>query len=131
MTIMGTEAGEKAPLPLTACDLATGGGIESLIHIGQSHGADGLMIGYIFRFEDRQGFDYAAKMPASVAFDLHLICIQTGEVIWQETFDETQAPLSENLFNIDTFIQRKGRWVSADEMAAEGLADLLDTHMEP
>ncbi len=131
LTVVGIEAGEKERLKATVCDFGAEMDIQALLQAGQSRNADGVLIGYIFRYEDRQGSDYAVSSPASVAFDLHLISVPTGEVVWQAAFDQTQAALSDNLFNIDTFIQRKGRWVSADELAAEGLAGLLDTHMEP
>lgn len=91
--------------------------------------AHAFLFGCIFRFEERKGSDYAAAEPASVAFDLHLVDARTGDVIWCDTFDATQQALSENLLNINLFINRKGRWVTAAELAAEGLDTMLDTHM--
>lgn len=93
---------------------------------GRSVKADAVLTGYIYRYEERIGTSYAASRPASVAFSIHLIRSADGADIWFGYLDETQQTLSENLFNITAFWQRKGRWVSADEMAGAGLTDLLD-----
>jgi hypothetical protein len=93
---------------------------------GRSVKTDAVLTGYIYRYEERVGTPYAASRPASVAFSLHLIRSADGADIWFGYVDETQQTLSENLFNITAFWQRKGRWVSADEMAGDGLTKLLD-----
>jgi hypothetical protein len=88
--------------------------------------ADAVLTGYIYRYEERIGTPYAASQPASVAFSIHLIRSADGADVWFGYVDETQQTLSENLFNVAVFWQRKGRWVSADEMAETGLTELLD-----
>ena len=93
---------------------------------GRSVKTDAVLTGYIYRYEERVGTPFAASRPASVAFSLHLIRSADGADIWFGYVDETQQTLSENLFNITAFWQRKGRWVSADEMAGDGLTKLLD-----
>jgi hypothetical protein len=93
---------------------------------GRSVKADAVLTGYIYRYEERVGTPYAASRPASVAFSIHLIRSADGADIWFGYVDETQQTLSENLFNVMAFWQRKGRWVSADEMAEAGLTKLLD-----
>jgi hypothetical protein len=93
---------------------------------GRSVKTDAVLTGYIYRYEERVGTPYAASRPASVAFSLHLIRSADGADIWFGYVDETQQTLSENLFNVTAFWQRKGRWVSADEMAGDGLTKLLD-----
>lgn len=93
---------------------------------GRSVKADAVLTGYIYRYEERIGTPYAASRPASVAFSVHLIRSADGADIWYGYVDETQQTLSENLFNVAVFWQRKGRWVSADEMAEAGLSELLD-----
>ncbi len=118
-------------LPVEFCGLQNDSGIGPLVEIGRMRNVDGILVGYVFRYEDRRGDAYSVKEPASIAFDLHLIDVRKGEMIWQEAYEETQKALSENLFNIDSFINRKGRWVSADEMAVEGLEGILATHMKP
>jgi hypothetical protein len=93
---------------------------------GRSTQADAVLTGYIYRYEERVGTPFAASRPASVAFSIHLIRSADGADVWFGYMDDTQQALSENLFNFEVFWQRKGRWVSADEMAEAGLTELLD-----
>ena len=67
---------------------------------GRKLGADAVMVGHIYRFVDRVGGKYAAESPASVAFDLHIVRTADARVLWTGVFDETQKPLTDNLFNI-------------------------------
>ncbi len=99
--------------------------VNKLIENGRLLGADAVMIGHLYRFRERIGTTYSVVSPASVAFDLHLIGVSSGRVLWSGHVDETQRSLSENLFEIGTFIKRKGEWVAADALATSGLDDLL------
>ena len=99
--------------------------INELIESGRVQGADAVMVGNLYRFNERIGTSYSVVSPASVAFDLHLIGVSSGRVLWAGHVDETQRSLSENLFEIGSFIKRKGEWVSADDLATSGLDDLL------
>ena len=47
-------------------------------------------------------------------------------LIWSDEFQETQRSLGENLLLLGKFIRRKGRWISAAEMASGGLKEMLD-----
>ncbi|MCP4669484.1 MAG: hypothetical protein GY849_24385, partial [Deltaproteobacteria bacterium] len=42
-----------------------------------------------------------------------------------DKFDKTQRSLSENLFDAKTFVQGKGRWMTAGELAVLGLRNVL------
>lgn len=99
--------------------------INKLIESGRLLGSDAVMIGHLYRFRERIGTTYSVVSPASVAFDLHLIGVSSGRVLWSGHVDETQRSLSENLFEIGAFIKRKGEWVAADDLATSGLDDLL------
>lgn len=100
---------------------------ELLIKTGQTLGVDAVMVGYLYRFRDRIGNQYSVDSPASVAFDVHLIRVPDGRVLWSGHFDETQRSLSEDLFQIGTFLQRKARWITAQEMAVSGLENIIRT----
>ncbi|MBU3947660.1 MAG: hypothetical protein KJ826_05510 [Proteobacteria bacterium] len=99
--------------------------INKIAEIGQSVGADAVFLGHIYRFKQRIGTSYGVESPASVAFDLHLISVSERRIIWSGHLDETQRPLSENLFEIGTFIKRGGKWVVAEDLATSGLDDML------
>jgi len=104
-------------------DFGTG---ELLQKMGKAFGADAVLAGYIFRWQEREGSDYAVNRPASTAFVLHLISSADGAILWSAKFDKTQLSLSENLFDLSTFIKGKGRWMTVDNLALLGLQKLLD-----
>ncbi len=99
--------------------------VKKIAENGRMLGADTVIIGHIYRFKERVGTSYSVESPASVAFDLHFISVSDGRVIWAGHVDETQRPLSENLFEIGSFIKRKGEWVAAEDLATSGLESML------
>jgi hypothetical protein len=84
-----------------------------------------IMAGFIFRFEERIGSSIGVSRPASVGFDLHLLRLRDGMEVWRGKFDETQRPLSENLFKIGSFFRRKAHWLTAEELAGVGMDEML------
>lgn len=105
--------------------------LEMMVEIGRNLGADAVLLGYVYRFKNRVGTEYAVDAPASVAFDIDLISISERTIIWSRRFDETQQALSEDLFQFGKFINRKGRWITAREMAVGGLEELFKTFPLP
>jgi hypothetical protein len=97
------------------------------VQIGKALSADGVLGGHVYRCRERQGTDYAASRPASVAFDMYLMSAADGVIVWKARFDKTQISLSENLFDLQTFLKAKGRWMTAGELAEIGLTDFVET----
>jgi hypothetical protein len=99
--------------------------IEIFQKIGQTFSADTVLIGYIYRWREREGTDYSVNRPASTAFDLYLTRSHDGAVLWKGRFDKTQRSLSENILDMETFIKGKGRWMTVDRLAKLGLSNLM------
>lgn len=95
------------------------------VEIGKRLEAEAVLTGMIFRWQDREGKEYGVNRAASVAFDLQLISTADGSVIWRDKFDKTQKSLSEDLFDLGTFLKARGRWMSARDLADSGLERLL------
>jgi hypothetical protein len=89
--------------------------------LGQLVYADGVLSGRLLRFREREGEAIGVKSPASVAFVLELWDVKRGDSIWTARFDETQRPLSENLFALGDVGSRGVRWLTAEELAREGV----------
>ncbi len=104
---------------------------DMIIETGRKLDADAVIYGYVYRYTERVGTKYSVESPASVAFDIHLIHVVDGRLLWNGHFDETQQPLSENLLKLGSFIKRKGQWISAHEMATTGIEDILKTFPKP
>lgn len=92
-----------------------------LRQIGEMVFADAVMVGRVQRFRERVGDNWGVKSPASVAFVLDLIDVRRGDVIWSARFDETQKPLSENIFGLGDISQRGVRWLSAEQLMMDGV----------
>ena len=97
-----------------------------LAEIGRELGADAVLTGSVYKFQQRAGSDFAADSPASVGLDIDLIDTKTGQIIWQARFDETQEYLTNNFMKIVTFFKRGGKWVTAEKLAAQGLENALE-----
>ncbi|MGD8835244.1 MAG: hypothetical protein PVJ19_09900 [Desulfobacteraceae bacterium] len=101
--------------------------IDQLRELGRRKGADTIMAGYLYAFKERTGSDYGVESPAHVAFELVLVQTSSGRILWQRSFEEVQKSLSEDLLQLKSFLKRKGRWVSAREMAKGALKEMLET----
>ena len=88
-------------------------------------GVDGVVTGFVYRYEERVGTTYAAEKPASAAFDVFLLRASDGAVIWSARFDEAQKPLSDNLLDVSAFVKRHASWITVEEFAREGLTAKL------
>ncbi len=92
-----------------------------LKQIGERVYADAVITGRILRFRERIGNELGVKSPASVAFVLDLVDVRRGDILWSARFDETQKPLSENIFAIGDISQRGVRWLTAEQLVHEGV----------
>jgi hypothetical protein len=93
--------------------------------LGKQLKADFVLWGTLSEYQERKGTTYSVQKPASVALDLHLLDVQKGVLVWKDQWAETQKSLSENLFEMDAFLKRKGRWVTAEELSLQGLQGML------
>lgn len=95
--------------------------------VADETGADAVLFGTVYRFQERVGTRFAAPQPASVSFDLALYSVAAGEVVWKGQFDETQEALTSNLLNAWMFWRAGPHWFSARELAGLGIEKLLAT----
>jgi hypothetical protein len=93
--------------------------------IGLAFSAEAVLLGYVYRFREREGTDFAVNRAASVAFDLYLLQPIDGAILWKSRFDKTQQHLSQNILDMDTFMKGQGRWMTAERLAEIGLEDML------
>lgn len=91
--------------------------------IGEKTASDGVLMVHIFRFRQRVA---SKNQPASVAFDFRLFATGTGRALCSGRFDETQQTLTDNLFQITTWFKRGNKWLSAEQLAREGIMKMLD-----
>ena len=99
--------------------------MRSSVQLGKTLDVDFIFVGFLFRFEQRVGSSIGVDKPASVGFDVHLMRLRDGKMVWTGKFDETQKPLSENLLKMGSFVRRKASWLTAEELSSVGMDEML------
>jgi hypothetical protein len=99
--------------------------------LGRRQGADAVLMGTLYRYRERVGLKYSVDTPAAVTFDLLLLDSASGRVVWWQSFDEAQLPLSENLLKLGTFIKDRGRWLTAAQLSARALDEMTKDLTQP
>ena len=99
--------------------------LSASLRLGEEMTVAFVLVGFVYRFEERVGSSLGVEKPASVGFDLHLLRLRDGKAVWEGRFNETQQPLSENLLRIKAFFRRKASWLTAEELAAVGVDEML------
>ena len=111
---------------LTTPDVRRANGVvERAIALGKEVGADDVIFGRVFRFEKRVGTAYVVTHPASVWFELSLVHVSSGEVVWKGDFDEMQGPLGSAWLSWFVFWRDSPHWYSASELAGVGVDRLF------
>lgn len=95
------------------------------VRLGRSLGVDHVMVGLVWRYQERIGSAMAATDPASVAFSLFLVEVESGTLVWHDSFDKTQTALSENLFDAPMFLKKGMKWLTAEELSSYGLEKMF------
>jgi hypothetical protein len=108
-------------------DNANASVMQQLQMAGKALEVDGIVIGYVSCFRERVGYAYSAERPASVTFGVYMIQSSDGDLVWGRIFDKTQQSFSENVLQASTFFSRGIKWVTAAELAEDGVDDILKT----
>jgi hypothetical protein len=83
--------------------------------------ADASLIGQVRVYQERVGGRFGASPPATVGFEAQVVAAD-GQVLWEGNYYERQRPMTEDLMG---FIQRRGVFVTAEELALYGVEQML------
>jgi len=92
---------------------------------GQAAGADHVLLGSVWRYRD-----HTPDTGASVAFTVYLLQVDNGRRVWRGRFDKTQQALTDNLQDAGLFFKGGAHWLSADELARLGVAQVMQDFPE-
>jgi len=73
------------------------------------------------------GYDYSVERPAAVAFEIHLIAVGDGRILWRGIFDKTQKSLMEDVFQASSFFKGGAKWLTARQLTKLGVDDIFKT----
>jgi len=99
--------------------------LNTLVRVGQELKADLLVVGYVYRYSERVGYKFSSERPASVAYEIHLLDSESGNIIWRGFFDKTQKSLMEDVLQISSFFKGGGKWLTARQLAEQGMDDIF------
>ncbi len=105
-----------------ARELAAGAAPETVPanKIAQRLRADAALSGKVLVYQERVGSRLGADPPAVVGFEVKLVA-PDGTLLWEGNYYEEQRPMTEDFVG---FIQRYGMFVTAEELATYGAAEL-------
>jgi hypothetical protein len=95
------------------------------ISLLRNKGIDGAVMGQVSRYTERTGNALSVREPASVAFEIYLLNVQNGAVIWSAAFDRTQKALSENVLAVGSFLKGGGTWQTGETLARLGIEEVV------
>lgn len=90
------------------------------VQVGRCVPADYILVPFLFEWRERKGGEWGVEEPAKVVMELNLIDIVELKR-YRFMFDERQQSLAENILGLGRFFKRGAKWISARELAREGL----------
>ncbi|MCF8080242.1 MAG: hypothetical protein K9K88_13275 [Desulfobacterales bacterium] len=93
--------------------------------LGREMKADYVVIGTLWRYRDRGEVPGMPESPASVAFALYLVEVETGRRLWRGLYDEAQRQATDHLLQARKYLKMGFKWLSARELACHGVKQVL------
>lgn len=94
-------------------------------------GASSVLLGRVIRYQGREGIAAGAARASSVAFEVSLHEISTDRRPWSGRFEETQQPITENIFRARDYPGGGTRWLTAAEFARWGADHVVAEMLRP
>jgi hypothetical protein len=87
-------------------------------------GVPAVMTGTVYRMRELAPNAMGASRAASVWFEVVLLKAPGAARVWNASFNETQKPLNENVFNASKYPGGGMRWLRAEELARWGAGEV-------
>lgn len=104
---------------------AAGDRLSQMKAVGAKLNSNAVLEVTVTRFHERDGSELAVNRPASAAFAMVLTHVESGKVLWDASFDETQEALSTNLLAFGKAKSRGFKWVTVEGLVRQGLKERL------
>ncbi|MBW2244300.1 MAG: hypothetical protein JRH01_20140 [Deltaproteobacteria bacterium] len=92
--------------------------------VAEKFGADAVLVGRLTRLVARDGSAAGANRAATVGFVVDLHGAPGAARLWTGNFDETQRPLTDNVFDASRYPGGGSRWLSAEELLSWGALEV-------
>lgn len=118
-----------APAGVDPSEPRTAGRVTVLhywVDFAKQMGFDMIIVPQILDWHEREGSAAGAVSSAAVDINFYLIDARgEGELLDRSHFSEKQIGLANNLLSIDTFFKRGGKWLTAEQLAEEGMVKMI------
>ncbi len=102
-----------------------GGKIGLLKEVGKQVNCTTILYTTVQRFDQRQGGDFAVDSPASAAFEMRLVNVHNGSVLWSGNFNETQQSLLDNILTFNKAQSRGFKWITVEDLVRQGVHERI------
>ena len=96
-------------------------GLDRWLAYGREHKADLLLVPQVITWHEREGSAAGVTKSAWIRLEFFLLKVRSDAVMNRSFYEEEQQALADNFLKIGEFIKRKGSWVSATDLAREGM----------
>ena len=95
--------------------------LKHWVAVGNCMEVDFLVVPQVMQLREREGGTAGVASPAGVVMDIFLVDVKNGVLTSRSHFEETQLALADNLLETGKFFSRGGKWITAVELAREGM----------
>jgi len=93
---------------------------QTAADFGRAMGAQGVLFGIVTHYNLSSGSKFGADSLASTGFRLWLIDPRNSQTLWTASYENTEQPLSENLFRLGEKVKSGVGFRDADELLKTG-----------
>ncbi len=122
-TFLGSENAQRCIHNLSATNHPSA--LRKWSAVGRCMGVDLLVVPQLIDWRERDGGEVGVAKAAMVITDTFVLDVNNESLISRSRYDETQTALTDNLLDSQKFFKRGGKWVSARELAREGMEKAL------
>lgn len=101
------------------------GALNHWVAVGQCMGVDFLLVPQVLQLQEREGGEAGVTQPAEVVMDIFLIDVKNANLTSRSHFNERQTALANNLLETRKFFSRGARWITATQLAREGMVQAI------
>lgn len=95
--------------------------LDYWVAVGQAANVDLLLVPQVIHIRERQGGQAGVSTSAEILMDIFLVDVRGATLAARSNYEEKQVGLTDNLLTLPKFIERGGAWVTALELAQEGM----------
>lgn len=96
-------------------------GLQFWVNYGREHSLEYILVPQVLDWHERDGSEAGVQKSAHMRVEFFLINVPNALVVNRSVYEEKQVGLVDNLLGVADFVKRKGQWVSARQLAGEGM----------